>query len=107
MNPVRAKLVRRPGRYRWSSAAAHLKGRDDGLVRVRPLLELAGDWAKFLSLPTEAKSAEKLQAHERTGRPLGSDAFVAKLERRLRRVLRPRKAGRKRKPAPRRRAARK
>lgn len=38
MNPVRAGLVRRPGRYRWSSAAAHLKGRDDSLVRVRPLL---------------------------------------------------------------------
>ena len=53
MNPVKAGLVRRPWRYRWSSAAAHLKGRDDGLVRVDPLLELAGDWNKFLAKPTE------------------------------------------------------
>jgi putative transposase len=95
MNPVRAGLVRRPGRYAWSSAAAHLKGRDDVLVRVAPLLELVGDWGKFLSEPVEQEAVQKLQAHERTGRPLGSDGFVARLERRLGRVLRPRKPGRK------------
>ena len=99
MNPVRAKLVRRPWRYRWSSAPAHLKGSDDGLVRAKPLLKLAGDWRKFLSVPTDPKNVEKLQAHERTGRPLGGDRFVAKLERSLKRVLRPRKPGRKPKVA--------
>jgi putative transposase len=36
LNPVRARLVRLPWRYRWSSAAAHLAGQDDRLVRVRP-----------------------------------------------------------------------
>ncbi len=106
MNPVKAKLVRRPGQYRWSSAAAHLKGRNDCLVRVEPLLEMVGDWRKFLSLRTDAKSVELLQAHERTGRPLGSDRFVAKLERRLKRVLRPGKPGRKRSVAPQRRPSR-
>jgi hypothetical protein len=29
LNPVRAGLVQAPSRYRWSSAAAHLRGRDD------------------------------------------------------------------------------
>ena len=38
LNPVRAKLCRVPWRWRWSSAAAHVAGRDDGLVRVAPLL---------------------------------------------------------------------
>ena len=95
MNPVKAGLVRRPWRYRWSSAAAHLNGREDGLVYAEPLLELVGDWGKFLSQPVEPQDVEKLQAHERTGRPLGNDAFVAKLERRLHRPLRPRKPGRK------------
>ena len=28
LNPVRAGLVQAPSRYRWSSAAAHLRGRD-------------------------------------------------------------------------------
>ena len=45
----------------------------------------------------EPEGVEKLQTHERTGRPLGNDAFVAKLERRLQRPLRPRKPGQKRK----------
>ena len=36
LNPVRAGLIESPSRYRWSSAAAHVRGRDDALVRVRP-----------------------------------------------------------------------
>src|SRR5713226_6773856 len=36
LNPVRAGLVNAPSRYRWSSAAAHLRGRDDALVQVAP-----------------------------------------------------------------------
>ena len=87
--------MRRPRQYRWSSAAAHLKRRDDGLVRVAPLLEPAGEWGKFLSQPIEPRGVERLQAHERPGRPLGNEGFVAKIERRLHRVLRPRKPGRK------------
>ncbi len=95
VNPVKGRLVRHPWRYRWSSAAAHLDGREDGLVYAEPLLELVGDWGKFLSHPVEPQGVEKLQAHKRTGRPLGNDALVAKLEGRLQRVLRPRKPGRK------------
>ena len=41
LNPVRAGLVQAPGRYRWSSAAAHLRGRDDALVQVAPRLQMA------------------------------------------------------------------
>ena len=102
MNPVKAGLVRRPRQYRWSSAAAHLKGRDDALVRVAPLLQVVGDWRKFLSEPIAPEAAEQLQAHERTGRPLGNEGFVIKLEKRLQRVLRPRRPGRKPKAARRR-----
>lgn len=47
-NPLRAKLVRRAGDWRWSSARAHLAGSDDGCVAVRPLLDLAPDWPGFL-----------------------------------------------------------
>ena len=39
LNPVRAGLVQAPSRYRWSSAAAHLRRRDDVLVQVAPLLQ--------------------------------------------------------------------
>lgn len=49
MNPVRARLVARPQDWPWSSARAHLAGRDDGLVTVAPLLERIGDFAQFLA----------------------------------------------------------
>lgn len=42
LNPVRAKLVERPRQWPWSSVKAHLKGRDDGLVTVAPLLAIEG-----------------------------------------------------------------
>jgi putative transposase len=32
-----------PAAYPWSSAAAHLAGRDDELVKVEPLLEMIGN----------------------------------------------------------------
>ena len=37
LNPLRAKLVKRPEDYKWSSAKAHLQGEDDILVKVDPL----------------------------------------------------------------------
>lgn len=37
-NPVRAKLVKSPELWPWSSASAHMQGKDDALVRVAPLL---------------------------------------------------------------------
>jgi len=40
LNPVRARLAERAGDWRWSSARAHLDGRDDALVQVAPLLAL-------------------------------------------------------------------
>ncbi len=48
-NPVRARLVEHPRQWRWSSAKAHLKGRDDRLVSVAPLLAMVGDWRAFLA----------------------------------------------------------
>jgi putative transposase len=95
LNPVRAGLVERPAEHRWSSAAAHLAGVDDALVRTQALLEKAGDWAAFLAGPTHGTTAELFQAHERTGRPLGCASFIERLECLLDRPLKPRKPGRR------------
>jgi len=95
MNPVRAGLVDRAQTYRWSSAAAHLAGRDDLLVKAAPLLEIVGDWRTFLSEPIGEATGQKLRRHERTGRPLGDESFLAKLGGLLNRVLKPGKPGRK------------
>ncbi len=92
MNPVAANLVEHPQDYRWSSARAHLAGKDDELVKVAPLLGLVPEWEDFLSLSSEDE-LDRLHRHERTGRPLGNQAFVETLEQTLGRVLHPQKPG--------------
>ena len=95
LNPLRAKMVSQPWEYVWSSALAHINGKDDRLVRVRTLLEMVGDWKKFLQGGTQEEEVEQIRYHERTGRPLGDESFINRLEEMLGRVLRPQKAGRK------------
>jgi len=98
LNPVRAHLAKTPQAWPWSSAAAHLAGRDDELVSVEPLLSRVPDWAGFLAAGLQKEEHEALQRAERTGRPLGSQGFVAELEGRLGRRLAPQKRGPKAKP---------
>ncbi len=96
LNPVRARLVEDPAAYPWSSAAAHLGCRDDPLVETSPLSQMVTDWREFLESGIGEDDVELLRLHERTGRPLGSDDFLARLEGELGRVLRRQKPGRKR-----------
>ncbi len=95
LNPVRAGLVGAAADWPWSSARAHLAGRDDGLVATAPLLGMAPDWTEFLGAGLSEAEHRAIQRGERTGRPLGSAEFTADLERRLGRPLAPRKRGRK------------
>ena len=95
LNPLRAKMVREPWEYPWSSARAHIEGKDDRLVQAHALLEVAEDWKEFLQEGMKEEELEQIRHHERTGRPLGDTSFVAKVETILGRVLRPQKAGRK------------
>jgi putative transposase len=99
LNPVRAGLVKAPTRYRWSSAAAHARRRDDALVRVAPLLKLAPPWRGFLARVIREEDLKVLRAHERTGRPLGDEEFVTTVEQKLGRTLKRQKPG----PKPKRR----
>ena len=92
MNPVRARLVEDAFSWPWSSALAHLTGLDDKLVKVAPVLEMAGDWKLFLGSATE-EEMERIRHHERSGRPLGSERFVERLESTLERLLKPGKPG--------------
>jgi putative transposase len=92
MNPVRANLATDAAAWPWSSAQAHLAEKDDGLVKVSPLLEMVGDWKTFLSGSNE-ELLNDIRKHERSGRPLGSEEFVESLEADLNRTLKPEKPG--------------
>jgi putative transposase len=94
MNPVRAKLVKHPAEWRWSSARAHLDGTTDGIVRTGALLDVVGNgWGEFLAEDISSADVAALRRHERTGRPLGDPDFVDKIENQLGRSLRRNRPG--------------
>ena len=97
LNPVKAGIVKKAEAYKWSSAAAHLQGEDDILVKASPLLEIIPDWQELLSSDLTDEEYDILRRHERSGRPLGSDAFLAKLEKITSRALKRQKPGPKKK----------
>lgn len=85
LNPVRAGLAANAEDWPWSSAKAHLGRAPDGLTDMSALAGLHRNWRAMLrqgleagDLSPEAEAA--IESHQRTGRPWGSDAFVAGLE---------------------------
>ena len=96
-NPVRARLVCLPWRYPWSSAAVHTG-------RAEPTRSLeAPQWSREIS-PKEWEAELRgtddeemvrlLRIRTQTGRPLGSDRFMSKVEACLGRRVRPLLVGR-------------
>ena len=81
LNPVRAGLVKKPEDWHWSSAGPHMKGKDDILVKTKPLLEMVNKpWEDFLAIDAQEPEIALFRKHERTGRPLGVDSFIGTME---------------------------
>jgi putative transposase len=95
-NPVRAWLIGSPIRYRWCSAADHLRRREDVPVTVRPPNWLVPNWRGCLARAIREEDIQVLRANERTGRPVGDEEFLSSLARGLGRILRRQKPGPKR-----------
>ncbi|VAW94485.1 hypothetical protein MNBD_GAMMA23-2275 [hydrothermal vent metagenome] len=94
-NPVVARLCIHPEDWKWSSACAHIKGEDDKLVSVKPMLDRIDRWSFYLSDADKNKDEDLIELHSRTGRPLGCTDFVRKLEVITGEKLVPKKPGRK------------
>jgi len=100
-NPVRARLAKRAWEYPWSSAKVHCGGTNDsGLLALEEWRKVCetDDWKQWLQRPEDDARMRHLRMHTQTGRPLGSDSFLSKIERTLGRRLRPLPVGRPRKP---------
>ncbi len=98
LNPVRAQLAGRAEDWRWSSARAHVAGRPDGLTDLAALAGVHRNWRAMLAHGLEAgdlseAEAAAIEAHVRTGRPRGGEAFLAALEARTGRALKKRRPG--------------
>ena len=99
-NPVQAGLVPEAAEWPWSSSAGHVAGTGDALAEGRWLIEQTRgwvcSWGEHLAGQSAPEAAAQLRLHETTGRPLGSERFVKRLERALGRRLTPGRPGRPR-----------
>lgn len=103
LNPVRARMVARAAAWPWSSAAAHagLAAPHAVLAPGRPFPGQPSDamtgrpisWAEWLAAGLEEDAADRLRLATSTGRPMGDEPFVARLESELRRTLAPQPPG--------------
>ncbi len=96
-NPVRGGLVQRAETYPWSSARPHIVGGPHPLLSPFPLQKSVPNWSTYLGQRDTPEQVDEFQRHELTGRPLGSDEFVKKLEKLTGRILALRLKGRPRK----------
>lgn len=96
LNPVRARLVERAADWPWSSVHAHLgRTADDGLTAKAPVLSRYPDFAGLIAAGEDDVLSRRLRQAETIGRPLGAEAFIARLEAESGRALKPAKRGRK------------
>ena len=97
LNPIRAKLCRKPWRYDWSSAAVHVdaKARSDVMNLSRWYDKIsAAQWRRELADGLSDSELGRLRLNTHTGRPLGGDSFLSKLETLIGRRVRPLPVGR-------------
>jgi putative transposase len=97
LNPVRSGLADMAEAYPWSSAKSHVAGTADPVLRGKCFLtERIADWRRYLGEATDTPAQERLLKATKTGRPCGSEEFVATLETVLNRSFAIRPCGRHR-----------
>ena len=94
LTPVGAGLVARAQDWPWSSAGAHLAGRDTPYVEVAPALSRVAHFAALIA-PADDIDPQwtRILRAELIGRPVGAKAWIEQLEAQSGRVLSPQKRG--------------
>lgn len=94
-NPVRANIVKRAEEYQWSSARAHVEGINDKMLSKESYFSDKEriEYGKILGQQNENMNT-MIRKATATGRPLGGELFLRKLEKTLGRNLLPMKVGR-------------
>jgi len=92
-NPVRAGIVKKAEDYRWSSARSHIRKAKDPLLSDFYLMREIKDWRKYLAEADKEEQLRIFRKHIETGRPMGDETFIGKLEQKLGIILKKRKPG--------------
>jgi len=104
LNPVRARMVKRPADYPWSSYAANARGQDDALTVAHPLYRRLGPsgperqraYRQLFRGPVGKADLQAIRKATNTGWALGDDRFRANVEKLSGRRAAPRPSGRPR-----------
>ncbi len=84
-NPVRAKIVKEAWKYKWSSAADHTQERAKPIVQLKRLRRRS-DWKEYLK-EEDNEITKDIRIKTDRGLVVGTDNFVDKLEKHLKRSL--------------------
>jgi putative transposase len=99
-NPVRAKLVKQPEDWKWSSARIHLRNCScSGILKLEDIdkyMEIKS-WKGYLTQQEDAAIIKHIRANTLSGKPLGDDRFLVKLEKLSGKVLKSLPRGRPKK----------
>jgi putative transposase len=84
LNPVRAKIVRRPSAWRWGSCHLRQRGRPElaGLLSDWPI-DMPRNWDAWLDHGISPVESERIVTGIRRSRPLGDEAWTDRVAERL------------------------
>ncbi len=102
LNPVRAKLVKKAEDWKWSSAKFNM---DDGAGKIKitgmtGYYEITGkEWKEYVREKESKEFVGEIRKATNMSRAMGSESFIAKLEKKFGLNLRLTKQGRPRNPS--------
>ena len=102
LNPVRAGMVVHPRAHRWSSYHANALGQASLIVKPSENYLTLGSteedrcrvYARLVDAGVDSEDIYAIREAVHTGRPLGAEEFIAEVERRMGRSVRPGQVGR-------------
>jgi putative transposase len=100
-NPVRGKLVKKPHLWPYSSVKIHCGIDQYDPLEVNQLFDYIEkppkEWKEFIEVTDHPDEMDNIRKMTRTGRPLGSNDFIERLEGQLKRVFKLKPKGRSKK----------
>src|SRR3990172_3966607 len=97
-NPLRVKIVNKAEDYPHSSAKAHIHGVKDEILG-EALFEgrQREDYIELMKASIKEEEINSIRNHTKNGRPMGSESFIEKMERKLDRIFKSKPRGRPKK----------
>jgi putative transposase len=94
LNPVRAKIVKNPTDYQYSSAKNHLTGTKDDIINIDIIKGKQKDYQDFVKEKTEEKEIKQIKDALQQNKAFGRESFIKDIEERFKTTFKLRQRGR-------------